>query len=218
MHFGLSSYSHYYFKLFKVIREANRHPNFISNSMATKIYTKTGDDGTTGLFGGDRVPKDHLRIEAYGTIDELNSLIGVAVTQGVPERIKSSLLEISALLFTAGADLATPLDPPPTYPIPRIQAIHTAFLERLIDEYDEELMPLKAFILPTGTPAAAYLHLARTVCRRAERCETALSRTETVGEEIGKFLNRLSDYLFTAARMANHLAGAQDVEWKNPAL
>jgi cob(I)alamin adenosyltransferase len=185
--------------------------------MATKIYTKTGDDGTTGLFGGDRVPKDHLRIKAYGTIDELNSLIGVAVTQGMPERIKSSLLEISALLFTAGADLATPLDPPPAYPIPRIESVHTAYLERLIDEYDAELSPLKAFILPTGTPAAAYLHLARTVCRRAERCETALSRMESVGEEIGKFLNRLSDYLFIAARMANHLAGAQDVEWKNPA-
>lgn len=186
--------------------------------MATKIYTKTGDDGTTGLFGGDRVPKDHLRIEAYGTIDELNSLIGVAVTQQMPKRLQSSLLEISALLFTAGADLATPLDPPPAYPIPRITSAHTAYLERLIDEYDAELSPLKAFILPTGTPAAAYLHLARTVCRRAERCETTLSRTEDVGKEIGKFLNRLSDYLFTAARMANRLAGAQDVEWKNPAL
>lgn len=186
--------------------------------MATKIYTKTGDDGTTGLFGGERVPKDHLRIEAYGTVDELNSLIGVAITQAMPERLKTSLVDISALLFTAGADLATPLDPPPTYPIPRIEAPHTAFLERLIDEYDQELEPLKTFILPTGTAAAAYLHLARTICRRAERLVTALARSESIGAEMAKFLNRLSDYLFTAARMANTLQGVSDVAWKNPAL
>lgn len=186
--------------------------------MAIKIYTKTGDDGTTGLFGGDRVPKDHLRIAAYGTIDELNSLLGVALTHNMPERIKTSILDISALLFTAGADLATPLDPPPSYPIPRIEAAHTAYLERLIDEYDAELTPLKAFILPTGTPAASYLHLARTVCRRAERYETTLARKENIGSEIGKFLNRLSDYLFTAARMANHLEGTDDIEWHNPVL
>jgi cob(I)alamin adenosyltransferase len=186
--------------------------------MALKIYTKTGDDGTTGLFGGDRVPKDHSRIEVYGTLDELNSLIGLALTQNMPQRLASALLDVSSLLFTAGADLATPLAPPPTYPIPRIAEAHTAYLERLIDEYDAELSPLKAFILPTGTAASASLHLARTVCRRAERGVTALARTEDIGEEIGKFINRLSDYLFTAARMANHLANVPDTEWKNPSL
>jgi cob(I)alamin adenosyltransferase len=190
--------------------------------MATKIYTKTGDDGTTGLFGGDRVPKYHLRIEVYGTIDELNSLLGVLLafksSDALPEDMHRTITDISALLFTAGADLATPLDPPPTYPIPRIEAKHTAFLENLIDLYEQELEPLKAFILPTGTPAAAHLHLARTICRRAERLAVHLAREEAVGEEMLKFLNRLSDYCFTAARLANKRAGIEDVAWKNPAL
>lgn len=192
--------------------------------MATKIYTKTGDDGTTGLFGGDRVPKYHLRIEAYGTLDELNSLIGVvlaldnASNNALPSDMHTTLTDISALLFTAGADLATPLNPPPAYPIPRIEAQHTEFLERCIDLYEQELEPLKAFILPTGTPAAAYLHLARTVCRRAERLAVHLAQEDNIGDEMLKFLNRLSDYCFTAARLANKRAGVADVAWKNPAL
>ncbi|MCS6809551.1 MAG: cob(I)yrinic acid a,c-diamide adenosyltransferase, partial [Bacteroidota bacterium] len=148
--------------------------------MATKIYTKTGDDGTTGLFGGERVPKDHLRIEAYGTLDELNAVLGVALAQPIPELLRVHLTTLSALLFTAGADLATPLQPPPKYPIPRIELSHTLFIEHLIDQYDQELPPLKAFILPTGTSTAAQLHLARTVCRRAERIVTALGRTEQI--------------------------------------
>jgi cob(I)alamin adenosyltransferase len=196
--------------------------------MATKIYTKTGDDGTTGLFGGERVPKYHLRIEAYGTVDELNSLLGVVLALGrsdvnqsndaLPSDMSATLTDISALLFTAGADLATPLDPPPVYPIPRIEAHHTEFLERCIDLYEQELEPLKAFILPTGTSAAAYLHLARTVCRRAERLVVHLAREDNIGGEVLKFLNRLSDYCFTAARLSNKRAGVPDVAWKNPAL
>lgn len=193
--------------------------------MATRIYTKTGDDGTTGLFGGDRVPKYHLRIESYGTADELNSLFGVILalpqTQtntDLPNDMRETLLNISSLLFTVGADLATPLDPPPSYPIPRIEAQHTEYLERLIDSYDAELEPLKAFILPTGTLAASYFHLARTVCRRAERLVVQLSQEENVGNELVRFLNRLSDYCFTAARLANKRAGLGDVAWRNPAL
>ncbi len=190
--------------------------------MATKIYTKTGDDGQTGLFGGQRVPKDHLRIEAYGTVDELNSLLGVILalqgTTALPSDMSATLRDISALLFTAGADLATPLDPPPSYPIPRIESTHTQFLERMIDAYDTELEPLKTFILPTGTTTAAHLHLARTVCRRAERLVVALSREESCGEEIVRFLNRLSDFCFTAARLANKRAGLEDIAWTNPAL
>ena len=187
--------------------------------MATKIYTKTGDDGTTGLFGGDRVRKDHARIEAYGAVDELNATLGgVLALAAAPPPLAERIQEISALLFTAGADLATPLHPPPSYPIPRIEHRHVEYLERLIDEYEGELSPLKAFILPTGTPAAAALHLARTVCRRAERRTIALAVNEDIGETIVKFLNRLSDFLFVAARMANRLAGVPDVEWKNPAL
>jgi cob(I)alamin adenosyltransferase len=198
--------------------------------MATKIYTKTGDDGTTGLFGGDRVSKHHARIAAYGTLDELNAVLGVAIAVGLPIRLKGTMLEISALLFTAGADLATPMPVPApqsalandkaskTYPIPRIEERHVAYLERLIDEYDSELAPLQAFILPTGTLAAAHLHLARTVCRRVERHAVELAGYENIGEYMLKFLNRLSDYLFEAARMANRLADVPDVTWENPAL
>jgi cob(I)alamin adenosyltransferase len=198
--------------------------------MATKIYTKTGDDGTTGLFGGDRVSKHHARIAAYGTLDELNAVLGVAIAVGLPIRLQGTMLEISALLFTAGADLATPMPVPApqsvladdkaskTYPIPRIEERHVAYLERLIDEYDSELAPLQAFILPTGTLAAAHLHLARTVCRRVERHAVELAGYENIGEYMLKFLNRLSDYLFEAARMANRLADVPDVPWENPAL
>lgn len=182
--------------------------------MALRIYTKTGDDGTTGLFGGERLPKYALRIEAYGTVDELNSVIGLALAFQMPEALREPLSELSALLFTVGSDLATPLDPPPVYEIPRVQEHHVTWLEGMIDEYDTQLAPLKNFILPGGTQAAAYLHLARTVCRRAERITTELSTQEDIGAVVVKFLNRLSDYLFTAARMANHLAGVQDVPWK----
>lgn len=183
--------------------------------MATRIYTRTGDDGTTGLFGGTRVPKHHLRIEAYGTIDELNAVLGVVLSGDVPVPLREQLTEISSDLFTAGADLATPLHPPPAYDIPRIALEHVVALESKIDAFDSVLPRLTSFILPGGTVTAAYLHLARTVCRRAERVCTQLSQEEHLGDAVLRYLNRLSDYLFMAARMANHLAGVADVPWKN---
>lgn len=186
--------------------------------MAIKIYTKTGDDGTTGLFGGTRVPKDHLRIEAYGTVDELNSVLGVAQSCDMPEKLFPVIQRVSGLLLTVGADLATPLNPPPRYAIPRVTEAEIEWLEQLIDAYEEELEPLKNFILPGGTQAAAYLHLARTVCRRAERCTVALGREEEIGDIVPKFLNRLSDFFFVAARTANAYVGVHDTPWVNPAV
>lgn len=184
-------------------------------AMATRIYTKTGDDGTTGLFGGNRVAKDSLRIEAYGTVDELNAILGVALAANMPQGLINELTDVSSTLFTLGADLATPLDPPPSFAIPRITGEHIMELERRIDRHDEALEPLKVFILPGGTPAAAALHQARTVCRRAERAAVALARTEDVGPHVVTYLNRLSDYLFTVARRANKLAGFADVPWSS---
>lgn len=182
--------------------------------MSTRIYTKTGDDGTTGLFGGSRVSKDHLRIHAYGTVDELNSILGIALSQDMPRDVREQLLAISSELFTVGADLATPLDPPPVYDIPRIAEEHIVELEGHIDAFDAELTQLKNFILPGGTPAAAQLHLARTVCRRAERITVSLAVHEDLGGFVVRYLNRLSDYLFTAARVVNHRAGIEDTPWR----
>ncbi len=181
--------------------------------MATKIYTKTGDDGTTGLFGGTRVRKDNARIEAYGTVDELNAVIGVVRTLPLPAAVEEQLALVSSTLFTLGADLATPLSPPPTYNIPRIASEHIAELEGWIDRFDGELSPLKTFILPGGTPAAAHLHLARTVCRRAERCIVVLAAEEEIGDLAVRYVNRLSDYLFVAARFVNAWAQQPDVPW-----
>lgn len=178
-----------------------------------KIYTKTGDDGTTGLFGGQRVPKYAPRIKAYGTIDELNSIIGVALTHKHTHQLEHPLKHLSSLLFTVGSDLATPLDPPAKYNIPRIGAEHIEWLEHLIDKYQEDLPELKNFILPGGTSLAAHLHHARTVCRRAERAAVELSHLENIGEFAVMFLNRLSDFLFVAARMANFLEGEEDIPW-----
>jgi cob(I)alamin adenosyltransferase len=184
--------------------------------MAFRIYTKTGDDGTTGLFGGRRVAKYDLRIEAYGTVDELNSSVGMAIAETDDEELRSELLRLSSLLFTVGADLATPLSPPPKYPIPRTQEGDIALLERGIDAWDGELPELKSFILPGGTRAAACLHMARTICRRAERLAVHLRAEEEITPSVVPFLNRLSDWLFTAARIANHRAGVADTPWLPP--
>jgi cob(I)alamin adenosyltransferase len=179
-----------------------------------KIYTKTGDDGTTSLLSGVRVPKHSLRVEAYGTVDELNSLIGVVMAQDLSIELFKPLKEISSTLFMLGADLATPgtEDKGKTR---RIMNGDVRKLEHLIDDYTAQLPTLKNFILPGGSPAAAHLHHARSVCRRAERLATALAQEEPeeVNEEVIKFLNRLSDLLFTAARLANKLAGRPDVKW-----
>jgi cob(I)alamin adenosyltransferase len=180
-----------------------------------KIYTKTGDDGETGLFGGPRVRKNCPRIEAYGTVDELNAVVGMARTQGPPADLDGLLCRIQNELFDLGAELATP--DPAKFGIAGATEAHVSALEREIDRYEAELEPLKQFILPGGTPAAAALHLARTVCRRAERCVVTLTESEAISPNTVIYLNRLSDLLFVLARAANRRAGVADVPWtKSP--
>jgi len=183
-----------------------------------KIYTRTGDKGTTALFGGERVPKDHPRIAAYGTVDEANSFIGLALThlRGVEalEGVASLMEQIQDDLFVVGADLATPQDAKPT--VPRITAEHVQQVEDHIDRLQEDLPPLKHFILPGGTPGAATLHVARTVCRRAERLALAARREESINDEALIYLNRLSDLLFVLARWTNHRVGAPESTWTPP--
>jgi cob(I)alamin adenosyltransferase len=183
----------------------------------TRIYTRTGDDGTTALGNGERRRKDDLRIEAYGTIDEANSAIGLArvATATVPEfaRVDAMLLCVQNDLFDVGADLCMPEaeTKPDREPLRIIQA-QVDLLERKIDELNAELAPLHSFVLPGGSPAAAALHVARTVTRRAERILVALSLEEKVGEPILKYINRLSDFLFVAARYVNR-KGKGDILW-----
>lgn len=173
----------------------------------TKIYTRTGDDGTTGLGDGSRVPKEHARVEAYGTVDEANSCIGLVLSvPNLPGEIAALLSEIQHDLFDLGGELATP-------GMTLIKPEQTTRLENAIDRFNEHLPTLKEFILPAGGPATASCHLARTVVRRAERCVWALSRNEAVSQEIAKYLNRLSDLLFVLARvLARHENGAE-VMW-----
>ena len=187
--------------------------------MTTKIYTKTGDRGETGLFGGRRVPKNDPRVEAYGDVDELNSVLGVAIihlrADGVDD-IADGLRAVQADLFTLGANLATPAPEDggrESGHIPALPLGRTAELEEWIDQEEEKLEPLKSFVLPGGAPGAAYLHLARTVCRRAERRVVTLSQEARVGEEWLVYLNRLSDLLFTLARLANRCAAVEDIPW-----
>jgi cob(I)alamin adenosyltransferase len=185
--------------------------------MTLKIYTRTGDRGETGLFGGQRVSKDHIRVDAYGDVDELNSVLGVAIAHlDDVDPIAAELRRIQADLFTLGARLATPAPEDggresawiPMLPEGRIEE-----LERRIDAAEEELEPLQNFVLPGGSAGAAALHLARTVCRRAERRVVSLTAHAHVDEEVLVYLNRLSDLLFTLARLANHHAGVPDVPW-----
>jgi cob(I)alamin adenosyltransferase len=180
-----------------------------------KIYTRTGDQGDTGLFGGGRVPKDHSRVVAYGDVDELNSTLGL-VRATEPVDLFDQLLEsIQRDLFSMGGQLAAP------DPVPVAKALSKASLsmdrvsefERLIDESENELVPLRAFVLPAGTRKTAALHLARTVCRRAERSVVHLAHESEVPGLFIAYLNRLSDLLFTLARVANHRAGVSDVLW-----
>jgi cob(I)alamin adenosyltransferase len=185
-----------------------------------KLYTRTGDDGSTSLFGGQRVAKDALRVQAYGTVDELNSVVGLATAApDVTPALREQLQAIQARLFEIGADLATPRtsddDAGPAH-IPRITDDHVAELERWIDEADADLPAMKHFILPGGTELAARLHVARTVCRRAERVTYSLGDEYPIGEAVLRYLNRLSDLLFAMARRANHEAGVDDVPWHAP--
>ncbi|MCX6171064.1 MAG: cob(I)yrinic acid a,c-diamide adenosyltransferase [Ignavibacteriales bacterium] len=180
-----------------------------------KIYTKTGDKGETSLFGGKRVRKDDLRIKAYGIVDELNAILGVAVAEITFAELKDIIAEIQNDLFTVGSDLASPLENGnKNFTIPRIDSTFTARLESLIDKYDSQLPLLKNFILPGGSKVSAILHHARTVCRRAEREVVALTREEGINDQIEVYLNRLSDLLFVLARFENFLSRHPDVEWK----
>jgi len=181
-----------------------------------KIYTKTGDKGETGLFGGERVSKDSLRISAYGTIDELNSVIGLAITEVGDKSVKENLLKIQNQLFVVGSDLATPEDEKTKkLNIQRTPASYYADIEEMIDEYDEQLEELRNFILPGGSKGAAMLHVCRTICRRAEREVVALKNSVTIGENIIIFLNRLSDLLFVLSRFENKVSNHPDTIW-NP--
>jgi cob(I)alamin adenosyltransferase len=178
-----------------------------------RVYTKTGDDGTTALGGGQRIPKDSLRIEAYGTVDELNSAIGVAVAAGLHQTMRPQFFIIQQVLFNVGSDLCMLEEDKKKWPLPQVEARHVEQLEGWIDQWNEELEPLKSFILPGGDVAAAQLHVARTVCRRAERVTFSLSREEGVSEFVIPYLNRLSDLLFVAARFQVKASGGQDILW-----
>lgn len=180
-----------------------------------KIYTKTGDTGETALFGGERVSKTHPRVEAYGDIDELNAAIGLARSIELMPRIDEVLVPLQRDLFSIGALLATPDREKMKRHLEkaRIDDGRIAELEHAIDDCDRELEPLKAFIIPGGTPKSAALHVARTVCRRAERRVIALIPGDEVPAIVVVYLNRLSDLLFTLARVANHRAGAGEVTW-----
>ncbi|HVA89626.1 MAG TPA: cob(I)yrinic acid a,c-diamide adenosyltransferase [Chloroflexota bacterium] len=183
-----------------------------------KIYTKAGDAGETALFGGLKVAKDVPRVEAYGTVDELNACLGLAVVAMVDQPdIHALLFRTQSELFDLGAELSTPPERAAdrlAARVPLMEAARVEALEREIDQYEEELPPLKTFILPGGTPASAALHLARTICRRAERRVITLAAREDVNPEVVRYLNRLSDLLFVLARVANRRAGCEDVPWR----
>jgi cob(I)alamin adenosyltransferase len=173
---------------------------------STKLYTRTGDSGTTGLLGSNRALKDSLRIQAIGELDEVNSQLGVVRAFCSDEQMGGFLLEIQKLLLELGTELAQPAGS-------RLVHAHTARLEQFINRFNEALPGLRSFILPGGTPAAAHCHLARTVCRRAERSLFRLSRTEHVNAASLQFVNRLSDLLFVVARTLNYRAGVADLAW-----
>lgn len=184
-------------------------------SAKSKLYTRTGDRGETALLGGKRVPKDHPRVEAYGSIDELNSALGVAVSFIRQRRVAAALQSIQNELLNIGSDLAGERGRGPekgrTFIDPESRI---AGLERLIDEYDAKVPPLRTFIIPSGSQAGALLHLARSVCRRAERAVVRLSRQENVGPYVIVYLNRLSDLLFVLARYVNKAARKPETPWR----
>ena len=179
-----------------------------------RIYTKTGDEGMTGLGGGRRVSKDSARVRAYGTVDELNSSLGVALALGLTDRLIADLGRIQNELFDLGSDLCWPEDDERRGRIPTVQPRHVEHLERSIDALNEVVGPLTNFLLPGGSPGAAQLHVARTICRRAEREAITLSHEEPIGELVLPYLNRLSDALFVMARYENHERGVPEPLWQ----
>ena len=184
-----------------------------------KVYTKTGDKGTTALFGGTRVPKHHIRIESYGTVDELNSYIGLIRDQEIDPRSKEILIHIQNKLFTVGAILAT--DPEKQVlksgkerlNIPKVDEEEIALLETEMDAMDAKLPPMTHFVLPGGHTTVSYCHIARCVCRRAERLAAQLHEQEPIDERVLMYLNRLSDYLFVLARMLSYQLQAEEIKW-----
>lgn len=183
----------------------------------TRVYTRTGDGGDTGLGGGQRRPKYDLRIETYGTVDELSSAIGLALCAGLEARLDAALRRIQNELFHLGSDLCILEEDKERIPVPHIEPRHVAALERLMDELSEEIPALANFILPGGSEGAARLHLARTICRRAERYLAELASREAVGASTLPYLNRLSDALFVMARIENHHRGVAEPLWDSRA-
>jgi len=183
--------------------------------MAMKIYTKTGDNGTTSLIGGTKVPKSHLRIEAYGTVDELNSHVGLCKDLLTDEPGKKILLEVQDRLFTIGSSLACDPIKEPKMRIPDLKETDVELLEKEMDRMNETVPPMKSFILPGGHTTLSQLHIARCVCRRAERCCVRLEQESLEVEAIIiKYLNRLSDYLFVLSRYAGHQMNVEEIPWK----
>jgi cob(I)alamin adenosyltransferase len=179
-----------------------------------KIYTKTGDKGQTSLIGGTRVSKAHLRVDAYGTVDELNAYMGMLRDQPVNEKRKALLLEIQDRLFTIGSSLASDPEKASGTKIPGLTDADIELLEKEMDLMDAVLPELRAFVLPGGHVAVSFCHIARTVCRRAERMVTALSEKDFVEEKVMPYLNRLSDYLFVLSRVMSQEVGVEEIPWK----
>lgn len=181
----------------------------------SKLYTRQGDRGETSLFGGERVPKDHLRVEAYGLLDHLSATLGFLVVSLDEGEMRDELRQVQNALFDLGAELATPPGSRLEYKLPRsIEEEDWRRLERLLDEYDAQVPPLRTFVLPGGHETAARAHLARTTCRTAERAVVRLAHEEEVRADVLTYLNRLSDFLFVCARLLNHRAGIEEVTWQ----
>ncbi len=178
----------------------------------TRIYTRGGDDGSTSVPGGGRESKTGVRFHVAGTLDELNSMLGLARALGLPAEVDAMVARVQSLVLLLGTDLATPLDVDAAW-VKRVDEEAVSALEREIDEIEGGLRPLRGFILPGGCPGGAALHVARTICRRAERWTVALSESEGVNPVAVSFLNRLSDWLFVVARLANHISGTEEGLW-----
>jgi cob(I)alamin adenosyltransferase len=178
-----------------------------------KIYTRKGDTGQTSIWGGQRISKDEIRVEAMGAVDECNALVGLAAAYGLPPAVADALIVVQESLFTVNCELMAPEETGATAKLPRLTKEDVTHLETVMDDIDELLPELKNFIHPGGSVAAATLHVARAACRSAERRVTTLRRTEKVSDEVGAYLNRLADLLFVLARYVNHQAGVPDSRW-----
>jgi cob(I)alamin adenosyltransferase len=199
---------------FKQVKSIN-FAHIKRDNMAFRVYTKTGDKGSTGLIGGTRVPKHHIRIDAYGTVDELNSYLGVLTDELADPEVNTWILEIQDRLFTVGSSLATDPEKSPRMKLPDLHDEDVTWLEQKIDEMDDVLPEMKSFILPGGHLAASHAHVARCVCRRAERiCVSMQEDNEFVAEVVLRYLNRLSDFLFVLARYIVHRKGATEIPWR----